>query len=118
MPTFSLVASAWKSTSRWSTRPSSEVRIASTSGKAGRPAADAADHVADEEDRRGGRHDRYLDRRASMTDEPTELVESEDRPLPPGVAPVVVPRWVQLVTLPLAIVAIWIIAKAAGVVLL
>jgi predicted PurR-regulated permease PerM len=42
----------------------------------------------------------------------------EERPLPPDVAPVVVPRWVQLVTLPLAIVAIWIIAKAAGVVLL
>jgi predicted PurR-regulated permease PerM len=54
-----------------------------------------------------------------MTDEALEPEEREDtQPLPRGVAPVVVPRWVQLVTLPLAIVAIWIIAKAAGVVLL
>jgi predicted PurR-regulated permease PerM len=41
-----------------------------------------------------------------------------NEPPPANVAPVVVPRWVQLVTLPLAIVALWIIAKAAGVVLL
>jgi len=39
-------------------------------------------------------------------------------PPPANVAPVVVPRWVQLVTLPLAIVAVWAVAKAAGPVLL
>ena len=42
----------------------------------------------------------------------------DNRPPPAQVEPVVVPRWVQLVTLPLAIVALWIVAKAAGVVLL
>jgi predicted PurR-regulated permease PerM len=54
-----------------------------------------------------------------MRDERTvQEPEAEEHPLPPDVAPVVVPRWVQLVTLPLAIIAVWIIAKAAGVVLL
>jgi predicted PurR-regulated permease PerM len=37
---------------------------------------------------------------------------------PPWVAPVVVPRWVQLVLLPLSIVALYIVARAAGTVLL
>src|SRR4051794_2828775 len=41
-----------------------------------------------------------------------------NEPPPANVAPVVVPRWVQLVMLPLAIVAAWVIARAAGVVLL
>jgi predicted PurR-regulated permease PerM len=45
--------------------------------------------------------------------------EHEGDPTPiPAVPPVVVPRWVQLVALPLAIVALWILAKAAGPVLL
>jgi predicted PurR-regulated permease PerM len=39
-------------------------------------------------------------------------------PPPAHAAPVVVPRWVQLVMLPLGIVAIWAIARAAGPVLL
>jgi predicted PurR-regulated permease PerM len=38
---------------------------------------------------------------------------------PPSMpAPVVVPRWVQLVTLPIALLALWALARAAGVVLL
>jgi predicted PurR-regulated permease PerM len=38
---------------------------------------------------------------------------------PPGpVGPVVVPRWVQLVLLPLALLALWALARAAGTVLL
>ena len=41
-----------------------------------------------------------------------------NEPPPADAVPVVVPRWVQLVTLPLAIVAIWVVARAAGVVLL
>ena len=46
-----------------------------------------------------------------------------DPPAPPEggpkwVAPVVVPRWVQLVLLPLSIVALYIVARAAGTVLL
>lgn len=41
-----------------------------------------------------------------------------DLPPAPGVAPVVVPRWVQLVTLPLGILALWALARAAGTVLL
>ncbi len=36
----------------------------------------------------------------------------------PPVAPVVVPRWVQLVLLPIAILALWALARAAGTVLL
>jgi predicted PurR-regulated permease PerM len=38
-------------------------------------------------------------------------------PPPPG-APVVVPRWVQLVTLPLGVLALYAVAQAAGIVLL
>src|SRR3954453_14320947 len=37
---------------------------------------------------------------------------------PLQVAPVVVPRWLQLVLLPLAVLALYVVAKAAGVVLL
>jgi predicted PurR-regulated permease PerM len=40
------------------------------------------------------------------------------QPPPAGATPVVVPRWVQLVMLPLAILALWTIARAAGAVLL
>jgi predicted PurR-regulated permease PerM len=39
-------------------------------------------------------------------------------PAPHVPAPVVVPRWVQLVTLPLFLLALWALARAAGVVLL
>src|SRR3954467_906035 len=53
-----------------------------------------------------------------MSDEPLATEPVEQHPLPADVAPVVGPRWVQLVMLPLGIVALWIIAKAAGVVLL
>jgi predicted PurR-regulated permease PerM len=42
---------------------------------------------------------------------------SEEAVLPAPPPPVVVPRWVQLVLLPLSIVALWAIAKAAGKVL-
>jgi predicted PurR-regulated permease PerM len=41
-----------------------------------------------------------------------------DPPPRPAAPPVVVPRWVQLVALPLVVVALWILAKAAGPVLL
>jgi predicted PurR-regulated permease PerM len=50
--------------------------------------------------------------------------EQEQEPTDPAVTPqpeparVVVPRWVQLVLLPLAVLALWAIAKAAGKVLL
>src|SRR4051794_28134777 len=40
-------------------------------------------------------------------------------PVPPArVAPVVVPRWIQLVVLPLALLGAWAVARAAGPVLL
>jgi predicted PurR-regulated permease PerM len=42
----------------------------------------------------------------------------EERPEHPAVAPVVVPRWVQLVMLPLGVLALFALARAAGVVLL
>jgi predicted PurR-regulated permease PerM len=37
---------------------------------------------------------------------------------PPTVPPVVVPRWIQLVVLPLALLALWALARAAGSVLI
>ncbi len=48
-------------------------------------------------------------------DDPTPPAEP---PAPPSVAPVVVPRWIQLVLLPLAILALWALARAASTVLL
>ncbi len=54
----------------------------------------------------------------------SERTDTEERPAEPetparrAVAPVVVPRWIQLVTLPLAALALYAVAKAAGVVLL
>ena len=39
-------------------------------------------------------------------------------PVAPPPAPVVVPRWVQLVVLPLALLGLWALARAAGSVLL
>ena len=48
--------------------------------------------------------------------EPTTPL-SDPQP-PPTVAPVMVPRWIQLVLLPLAILAAWALARAAGPVLL
>ncbi len=56
-------------------------------------------------------------RAAPPSREEEKLADSADEaPAPPPRA--VVPRWVQLVVLPLAIVAVWAIAKAAGKVLL
>ncbi|HTU97199.1 MAG TPA: AI-2E family transporter [Solirubrobacteraceae bacterium] len=40
------------------------------------------------------------------------------QPAPPTVAPVVVPRWIQLVVLPLALLGLWALARAAGSILL
>ena len=56
-------------------------------------------------------------RAAPPTDEEERLVDDADetQQQPPRA---VVPRWVQLVLLPLAIVAVWAVAKAAGKVLL
>ena len=65
--------------------------------------------------------DEPADNRAG-TDEPSRELHPE--PSPPheparsAVQPVVVPRWIQLVTLPLAILALYALAKAAGIVLL
>ena len=50
--------------------------------------------------------------------EPGPSAEAVAAPPPARVAPVVVPRWVQLVTLPLAILGLWALARAAGPVLL
>src|SRR5215218_10097772 len=51
---------------------------------------------------------------------PHELEELEERaPEPPArVAPVVVPRWIQLVVLPLSLVGLWALVRAAGPVVL
>src|SRR4051794_31889661 len=50
--------------------------------------------------------------------EPTIDPRGETDPPTPAVPPVVVPRWVQLVMLPLGILALWALARAAGTVLL
>jgi predicted PurR-regulated permease PerM len=48
-----------------------------------------------------------------------EAVEAEPSTLPSvAVPPVVVPRWVQLVLLPIALLGLWALARAAGTVLL
>jgi predicted PurR-regulated permease PerM len=47
-----------------------------------------------------------------------EDAEGMQEPPPPSVPPVVVPRWIQLVLLPLALLALWALARAAGTVLL
>jgi predicted PurR-regulated permease PerM len=48
---------------------------------------------------------------------PAEVAEPVAGP-EPRIQPVVVPRWIQLVALPLGIIALYLVAKAAGVVLL
>jgi predicted PurR-regulated permease PerM len=47
-----------------------------------------------------------------------DRVDHDDGPLPPGIAPYVVPRWIQHVALPLSILALWVLIWAAGSVLL
>ncbi len=47
-----------------------------------------------------------------------EEAETPPLPVPPPVAPVVIARWVQLVMLPLCVLALYALAHAAGVVLL
>ena len=42
----------------------------------------------------------------------------EGEPPPAAAEPVVVPRWVQLVMLPISVLALWVVARAAGPVLL
>lgn len=44
--------------------------------------------------------------------------EQREMPPPRPVQPVVVPRWIQLVAVPLALLALWALARAAGTVLL
>jgi predicted PurR-regulated permease PerM len=52
-----------------------------------------------------------------QTEEPDPEERVEGRPNP-AVAPVVVPRWIQLIMLPLALLGLWELARAAGSVLL
>src|SRR3981081_3532085 len=47
-----------------------------------------------------------------------ELSEDRLSPAGPPVAPVVVPRWIQLVLLPIALLGLWALARAAGPVVL
>ena len=53
----------------------------------------------------------------SETDRPSEPQSTTGAPRP-SVPPTVVPKWVQLVLLPLALVGLWALARAAGPVLL
>src|SRR5436190_2918217 len=54
----------------------------------------------------------------SRPEEFTPHDAARGEPPPRSTHPVVIPRWVQLVMLPLAILALWTIARAAGSVLL
>jgi predicted PurR-regulated permease PerM len=56
------------------------------------------------------------ERARSTADVPDENASAPERPIAPPV--VVVPRWVQLVILPLALLGLWALARAAGPVLL
>ena len=49
---------------------------------------------------------------------PEERSSEDVRPVADPVSPVVVPRWVQLVLLPIGLLALWALARAAGTVLL
>ena len=53
-----------------------------------------------------------------MADEVSDIPDAPPPPPPSPGGPVVVPRWVQLVMLPLAVLALYAVAHAAGVVLL
>ncbi len=55
---------------------------------------------------------------AGSADADADADDDEPRLAPPDVPPVVVPRWIQLVVLPLALLALWALARAAGSVLL
>jgi predicted PurR-regulated permease PerM len=55
---------------------------------------------------------------APASDAPDAAPELELTPVATTVAPVVVPRWVQLVLLPIALLGLWALARAAGSVLL
>jgi predicted PurR-regulated permease PerM len=84
-----------------------------------RPPPRAADEVAGEEDGRGGvGHGAYSRARPPMSAVPPDTPPPlpPDGPRPP--APVVVPRWVQLVALPLLVLGLYTVARAAGNVLL
>ena len=65
-------------------------------------------------------HDQPQDE-AQLDERADEALESEPPDLPAAgapVPPVVVPRWIQLVLLPLALLGLWALARAAGPVLL
>jgi predicted PurR-regulated permease PerM len=57
----------------------------------------------------------HLDEERARDD---ELSSAALRPVGHPVSPVVVPRWVQLVLLPISLLALWALARAAGTVLL
>ncbi|MGZ4349226.1 MAG: AI-2E family transporter [Solirubrobacteraceae bacterium] len=71
------------------------------------------DAQADDERHRGADPDA-----APAGDRGTATAQARLTPTPRPVAPVVVPRWIQLVVLPLAILGLWALARASGSVLL
>jgi predicted PurR-regulated permease PerM len=95
------------------------LRFPRRSGAAAPNAGNPGDIGASESARGGLRED--FDDLGARSD-PADPLGSQPSPGLTGggvpVAPVVVPRWVQLVLLPLALLALWALARAAGTVLL
>jgi predicted PurR-regulated permease PerM len=81
-----------------------------------RPDAPAAAGPVGEESGPDG--DRDATREQRSVDPDHEAITSEHAPVDPTVPPWVVPRWVQLVVLPLALLGLWALARASGSVLL
>jgi predicted PurR-regulated permease PerM len=77
-------------------------------------APDTDDQVGEDGDPEITRTHELTDR----IDRDDEALTSEHAPVAPTVPPWIVPRWVQLVVLPLALLGLWALARASGSVLL
>jgi predicted PurR-regulated permease PerM len=58
------------------------------------------------------------EREPEVTEEPPPVEEEQVPPAPPAVPRLVVPRWIQLVLLPISLLALWAVLSAAGAILL
>src|SRR4030081_2255164 len=103
----------------WRRRPDSD-SIPPRNGEGPDEPADAAAQDMAAEDA-AAEHVASKDAEHVASDGDTTAVKAPEpsQPAPPGssVPPVVVPRWVQLVLLPIGLLGLWALARAAGTVL-